>query len=134
MVSPDRAERPKQVVWAYRCWVTSGVLLVVMGVLLIVLGVTLTGPTLGPVGIGFIVAVVGAAYNLLGSRAYTGDARWRSSLSALTLVMTALLLFVSFGVPILAFALLASLVGLFGSLLAYRPDSEAWFTGTPQKK
>ncbi|MFW0785999.1 hypothetical protein AAFP35_15915 [Gordonia sp. CPCC 206044] len=129
MVSPDPAQRPKLVVWAYRCWTASGVLLVALGVLFIVLGLVLSGSTLGPVGVGFIVAVVGAAYILLGSKSFVGDARWRSSLAALTLVVVIMLLICSFFIPILALALLVSLIGLLGSLLAFRPESETWYTG-----
>ncbi|MGV9713305.1 hypothetical protein ACWDTI_21870 [Gordonia sp. NPDC003424] len=128
MESPDHATRPKLVVWAYRCWVASGALLVVLGILFIVLGITTTGPTLGPVGVGVVVAAIGAAYILIGSKAFAGDARWRSSLAALTLVVVVMLLIVSFGFRFLSIGLLVALVGLFGSLLAYRPEAEAWYT------
>ncbi|AZG47991.1 hypothetical protein [Gordonia insulae] len=134
MVSPDPAQRPKQVVWAYRCWTVSGGLLAALGVLFIVLGFTTSGPTLLPVGVGFIIAVIGVGYIILGSKAFVGDVRWRSSLAALTLVVVIMLLVVSFGIPILALALLAAIVGLFGSLLAYRPDADAWYSpGQPDK-
>lgn len=127
MASPDPALRPKQVSWAYRCWTISGGLLVALGVLYVVIGVVMSGPTLLPVGIGVIVAAVGVAFIMLGSKAFLGDARWRSSLAALTLVVVVMLLFLSFGIPILAFSLLAAVVGLFGSLLAFRPESETWY-------
>lgn len=126
--------RPKLVVWAYRCWVVSGGLLIALGVLSIVLGVVTSGPTLAPVGIGVIIGAVGTAYVLMGSKAFTGDARWRSSLAALTLVAVVMLVIVSFVYAIFAFALLSALIGLIGSLLAFRPDSEAWYSGVPQKK
>ncbi|MDY6809004.1 hypothetical protein GIY30_01550 [Gordonia sp. HNM0687] len=128
MVSPDPARRPKQVSWAYRCWTISGGLLVALGVFYVILGIIASGPVLLPVGLGVIVGAVGVAFVMLGSKAFLGDARWRSSLSALTLVVVVLLLFLSFGIPILAFALLAALVGLFGSLLAFRPESETWYS------
>ncbi|MFW0795233.1 hypothetical protein AAFP30_15575 [Gordonia sp. CPCC 205515] len=134
METPDHATRPKLVVWAYRCWVISGALLIALGVLAIVLGIFTSGPTLGPVGIGVIIAAVGGAYVLMGSKAFTGDARWRSSLAALTLVVVIMLVIIGFVYPIFAIALLVALVGLVGSLLAFRPDSEAWYTETPQKK
>ncbi|MYR08507.1 hypothetical protein GTV32_20335 [Gordonia sp. SID5947] len=127
MVSPDPAQRPKLVVWAYRCWTISGGLLAALGVLFIVLGIVSSGPTLLPIGVGVIVVIIGVCYILIGSKAFVGDARWRSSLSALTLVVVIMLLIVSFGLPILAFALVAALVGLFGSLLAYRPEAESWY-------
>ena len=79
--------------------------------------------------LGAMVAVVGVGYILLGSKAYTGDARWRSSLAALTLVVVAMLLFLSLGMNFFAFPLLAGIIGLFGSLLAYRPPAETWYTG-----
>ena len=40
-----------------------------------------------------------------------------------------MLLFLSLGMNFFAFPLLAGLVGLFGSLLAYRPPAETWYTG-----
>nr|EMP11649.2 hypothetical protein ISGA_1616 [Gordonia sp. NB41Y] len=126
---PDPARRPSLVVWAYRCWVTSGALLILLGIGFVLLGVFASGATLAPVGIGVLVAAVGAAIALMGTKAYTGDERWRSSLAALTLVSVAMLLILSFLAMFLAFALLAAIVGLFGSLLAYRPESDAWFTG-----
>ncbi|GAA1479639.1 hypothetical protein GCM10009624_00790 [Gordonia sinesedis] len=129
MTNPDPAQRPALVSWAYRCWVVSGALLAALGVLFIVGGVLSSRATLLPVGVGVIIVAVGVAYVLLGTKAYTGDARWRSSLAALTLVVVVILLFLSFGVMSLAFALLAAIVGLFGSLLAYRPEAETWYTG-----
>ncbi|GAB33136.1 hypothetical protein [Gordonia otitidis] len=120
------------VTWAYRCWIASGVLLGLLGVGYIVAGIFAAGPTLLPIGIGIIVIAVGVAYVLLGSKAYVGDARWRSSLAALTLVVVIMLVLLSFGDPALAFTLLAAVIGLFGSLLAYRPEADAWFNaGSP---
>lgn len=132
MTTPDKSVsdtggRPKLVVWAYRCWAVSGALLIALGVAAIVLGALAKGPTLEPIGFGIIVVVVGVAYVLLGGKAFVGDIRWRSSLSALTLVAVILLLILSFGDSVIAFALLASLVGLFGSLLAYRPEADQWY-------
>lgn len=129
MTTPDPAQRPSLVSWAYRCWVVSGVLLAALGVLFVITGALASDATLLPVGVGVIIVAVGVAYVLLGTKAYTGDARWRSSLAALTLVVVVILLFLSFGVMSLAFALLAAIIGLFGSLLAYRPESELWYTG-----
>lgn len=129
MTKPDPAQRPSQVVWAYRCWAASGALLVLAGVAYVVIGVVQTGPTLEPVGIGVLVAAVGGAYFLMGSKAYLGDERWRSSLAALTLVAVVMLLVLSFVYNVIAFALLFAVVGLFGSLMAFRPESDAWFTG-----
>ncbi|MEE3853461.1 hypothetical protein VZC37_24205 [Gordonia sp. LSe1-13] len=106
---------------------TSGALMVAIGVFCAYLGVTSAASALFPVGIGILVAAVGGGFLVMGGRAYAGDARWRSSLAALTLVVVIMLLFLSFFVPILAFALMASLVALFGSLLAFRPESEQWY-------
>ncbi len=133
MASPESAARPKNLEWAYRLWLISAGLLVVVGVLFVVLGVVMSGPTLSPVSIGVIVVVLGVVYGLMGSKAYSGDARWRSSLAALTLVAVMLLVFVSLFANALALALLAAVVGLSGSLLAYRPDSEAWFQARQPK-
>ncbi|MFE0747800.1 hypothetical protein [Gordonia sp. NPDC058843] len=129
MTSPDPALRPKLVVWAYRCWLTSGALLIALGALVVVVSAVGDSGTVTSGVLGAMVAVVGVAYILLGSKAFTGDARWRSSLAALTLVVVAMLLFLSLGMNFFAFPLLAGIVGLFGSLLAYRPPAEAWFTG-----
>ncbi|QUD85779.1 hypothetical protein J8M97_18805 [Gordonia polyisoprenivorans] len=116
-------------VWAYRCWLSAGALLVILGVVYAVLAVIVPGPTLLPVGIGVLIAAIGAAEAFIGTKAYTGDERWRSSLAALTLVAVIMLLILSFLESLLAFALLAAVIGLFGSLLAYRPEGDAWFTG-----
>lgn len=131
MTNPDPAQRPKLVVWAYRCWVTGGALLVLLGVGFVILGAVSSMSTLGPVAVGVLVAIVGVADILMGSKAFVGDAHWRSSLAALTLVVVAMLLVISFLAPLLAFALLAGIIALFGSLLAYRPESESWYTGEP---
>ncbi|MEO9326853.1 hypothetical protein [Gordonia aurantiaca] len=131
MTSPDPAQRPKLVVWAYRCWLASGLLLGLLGALVLVVSVFDDSGTVASGALGVLVLVVGVAYILLGSKAFTGDARWRSSLSALTLVVVAMLLFLSVGLgsPLFALTLVAGIIGLFGSLLAYRPDSERWYTG-----
>lgn len=129
VTKPDPADRPSLVVWAYRCWVASGTLLVALGVLYMVIGALTSGERLLGVGVGAIVLAVGVAFILLGTKAYTGDDRWRSSLAALTLVVTIILLVLSFGVPTLAFALVAAIIGLLGSLLAYRPEPESWYAG-----
>ncbi|OPX16696.1 hypothetical protein [Gordonia sp. i37] len=129
MTKPDPAQRPRVVVWAYRCWLLAGALLVILGVVYAVLAVIVPGPTLLPVGIGVLIAAIGAAEAFIGTKAYTGDERWRSSLAALTLVAVIMLLILSFLESLLAFALLAAVIGLFGSLLAYRPEGDAWFTG-----
>ncbi|MGP3705953.1 hypothetical protein [Gordonia paraffinivorans] len=139
MTSPDPAQRPKLVVWAYRCWLASGVLMVLLGALVVVVSVFDDSGTVASGALGVLVLIVGLAYILLGSKAFTGDVRWRSSLSALTLVVVAMLLFLSVGLgsPLFALTLLAGVIGLLGSLLAYRPESEFWFTGKepePRKK
>lgn len=110
MTNPDPAQRPKLVVWAYRCWVTGGGLLVILGIGFVILGALSTMSTLGPVAVGFMVAIVGVAYILMGSKAYVGDERWRSSLAALTLVVVAMLLVISFLANLLAFALVAGII------------------------
>jgi hypothetical protein len=129
VTKPDPAQRPNIVVWAYRCWLVAGGLLAALGVAYILLGIFVTVETLIPVGIGVLVAAVGVAYILLGSKTYTGDERWRSSLAALTLVVVIMLLVLSFLAPLLAVALLVAIIALFGSLLAYRPEADTWFTG-----
>lgn len=134
METPDHATRPKLVVWAYRCWAASGAVLIALGVLAIVLGFVSSGSTWGPVGIGVIIAAVGVAYILMGSKAFTGDARWRSSLAALTLVVVIMLVIIAFVYPVFAIALLVALIGLVGSLLAFRPVAEDWYSEASQQK
>lgn len=129
MSSPDPATRPRVLVWAHRCWLLSGALLVLLGIAFVVLGFVIDGSTIEPVGIGLLTALVGAAYLLMSTRVFAGDLRWRSSLAALTLVAVIMLLIVSFVWNVVALALLAAIIGLFGSLLAFRPESDAWFTG-----
>ncbi|GAC68003.1 hypothetical protein [Gordonia soli] len=135
--TPDPAGRPDQVVWAHRCWTAAGALLVVLGLIELVAAFFVKSAPLSLAGLGVLMAAVGVAYVLIGSKAYLGDVRWRSSLAALTLVVVAMLLILALGFqsPYLAVALLVALIGLFGSLLAYRPESEKWFTGVePQPK
>ncbi|MGV9669371.1 MULTISPECIES: hypothetical protein [unclassified Gordonia (in: high G+C Gram-positive bacteria)] len=129
MTKPDPAQRPNVVVWAYRCWLVAGGLLAALGAAYILMGIFVFVETLVPVGAGVLVAAVGVAYILLGSKTYTGDERWRSSLAALTLVVVIMLLVLSFLSFWLAIALLPAILGLLGSLLAYRPAGDAWFTG-----
>ncbi|MGV9825887.1 hypothetical protein [Gordonia sp. NPDC003429] len=131
MILPDPAKRPMLVVWAYRCWLISAVLLGLLGVGYILIGIFADGATLVPVGLGAFVLAIGVAVAMMGTKSYTGDVRWRSSLAALTLVATLMLVFISLVWNVMAFALLAAVVGLVGSLLAYRPESETWYTETP---
>jgi len=135
VIKPDPAARPKYVTWAYRCWLGSGIGLIAFGVLGAIAGFLVDGSTLAPVGVGVLLIAVGVAYVLMGSRAFVGDARWRSSLAALTLVVVVMLMFFSIGVRVtFAFPLVVAIADLFGSLLAYRPESEQWYTGEPQDK
>lgn len=132
-MATDEAElaRPPQVLWALRLWVSSGALLVALGV------VTAVAPFLSDdvshdyIGIGAVMAVVGAGYCVGARRLAIGhDLRVRSSLAVTTLVVVVLLLMatlLSLG-PVFAVTLVVALLGLFGSLLAYRPDAEAWFS------
>ena len=81
--------------------------LIALGVLGAIAGFLVDGSTLAPVGVGVLLIAVGVAYVLMGSRAFVGDARWRSSLAALTLVVVAMLMFFSIGVGV-GFAFLAA--------------------------
>jgi hypothetical protein len=112
------------VVWAFRLWLTSGVLLAVWGLLQIVLVHTGTS-----VVFGVFFILVGTGVVLAARHAYAGDPRWRSAVSVLTLVLVALGIFASmlFSLPMVP-ALVFSLIGLIGSMIANRPASEPWYS------
>ncbi|GED99667.1 hypothetical protein nbrc107696_01140 [Gordonia spumicola] len=126
---PDPKERPALVVWAMRLWMLSGALLIALGVLGIVDQSVNVGLEFGPLALGVLVVVLGVAYLLLGAKTYRGELQWRSSLSALTCVVVAMLLPLTIGFQSsgLAVVLACAVVGLAGSLLAYRPQSDKWF-------
>jgi hypothetical protein len=136
VIKPDPDTRPNLVTWAYRLWLASGTGIAALGIAGAIAGFLVDGSTLAPVGIGVLLTAVGVAFVLMGSRAFVGDARWRSSLAALTLVVVVMLLLFSlmFMSPWFAIVLLVAIAGLFGSLLAYRPESEQWYTGEPPDK
>lgn len=126
---PNPDDRPSLVGWALRLWMISGALLVALGVLTIVDHSVSVGLEFGPLAIGVLIVIVGVAYFLLGAKTYRGELQWRSSLSALTCVIVALLLPLTIGFqsPGLAIVLAVAVIGLAGSVLAYRPASDAWF-------
>lgn len=119
----DPAVPPKLVRWAYRLWLAAAGVVAVVGVLTIAVNQDAVS-----VLFGIFFILVGVGVGLLAQRAYSGDPRWRSSLSVLLLVLTALSLFgsVVFG-PVLALVLFGCVIGLAGSMAAYRPASEPWF-------
>lgn len=126
---PDPRDRPTQVVWALRLWMISGALLIALGVLGVVFDVIDVGFDFGRLSIDVLVAILGLAYLLLGAKTYRGAVQWRSSLSALTCVVVAMLLPLSIGFQSegLAIVLASAVVGLLGSVLAYRPLADHWF-------
>ncbi|GAA2064052.1 hypothetical protein [Williamsia deligens] len=119
------ASTPRQALWAGRLWLASGVVLVVTAIWALVVGILNTSAFF--VGIAVVSVAAGAATVVLGRRAGLGDPRWRSTVAVLTLVVTILgmLLAVLLGIP---FVLIGGLLGLVGSMLAYRPAAEPWFT------
>ena len=127
---PDPATRPNTVTWALRLWLISGALLVVIGVTTLVLSLFDGGWDMGVIAVEFMVTAVGLAYVALARRAFC-EPQWRGALAALTVVAVAMLLILAVGFrsPGLAVVLAAAVIGLFGSLFAYRPDADAWFTG-----
>jgi len=127
---PDPANRPTQVMWALRLWLISGALLIALGVWGVVATMLDTGWDFGVIAVAVLFIVVGAAYIVLSRNACT-IVQWRGALAALTCVVVAMLLVLTIGFAdaSLALVLAASVVGLFGSLLAYRPEADAWFTG-----
>ncbi|WP_437426048.1 hypothetical protein [Williamsia muralis] len=114
---------PNTVVWAYRLWLASGVLLALWGLFQIALVRTGTS-----VVFGVFFILVGVALVWAGRQAYAGDPRWRSAVSVLTLMLVAIGIFASmlYSLPMVP-ALLFALIGLSGSLTANRPTSEPWF-------
>ncbi|MGB3302595.1 hypothetical protein [Gordonia sp. (in: high G+C Gram-positive bacteria)] len=126
---PDPHARPTLVVWALRLWMLSGVLLIALGVLGIIDDVVNFGFDFGVLAIDVLVIILGVAYLLLGAKTYRGAVQWRSSLSALTCVVAAMLLPLTIGFQSggLALVLASAVVGLCGSVLAYRPQADAWF-------
>ncbi|MGB6246543.1 hypothetical protein [Gordonia sp. (in: high G+C Gram-positive bacteria)] len=127
---PDPSERPALVVWALRLWMLSGALLIVLGVLGIVDDLVKLGFDFGVLAIDVLITVLGVAYFLLGAKTYRGALQWRSSLSALTCVVVVMLLPLTIGFRSagLAIVLASAVVGLVGSVLAYRPAADRWFT------
>ncbi|MCF8604771.1 hypothetical protein L5I01_15545 [Gordonia sp. HY442] len=126
---PNPDDRPSLVGWALRLWMISGALLIALGVLTIIDHSVNVGLEFGPLAIGVLIVLIGVAYFLLGAKTYRGELQWRSSLSALTCVIVALLLPLTIGFqsPGLAIVLVVAVIGLAGSVLAYRPASDAWF-------
>lgn len=129
MSAEHESTRPPQVLWALRLWVTSGALLVALGVVTVVVA-TVQGANVESHLVGVLIAVIGLGYALAARKlAIAHDLRVRSSLAVTTLVVVVLLLLGALMLqsPLFAIALVTALIGLFGSLLAYRPESEAWF-------
>lgn len=126
---PDPKDRPSQVVWAFRLWLTSGALLIALGVLAVVADTVNLGLEFGVLAVDCLVIILGVGYFLLAAKTYRGAVEWRSSLSALTCVVVAMLLPLTIGFQSggLAVVLASAVIGLFGSLLAYRPLADKWF-------
>ncbi|WP_050792794.1 hypothetical protein [Gordonia neofelifaecis] len=126
---PDPKDRPVLVVWALRLWMISGALLIALGVLGVIADAIKLGFDFGVLAIDVLVMLLGLAYLLLGAKTYRGAVQWRSSLSALTCVVVAMLLPLTIGFQSggLAIVLASAVIGLFGSVLAYRPPADRWF-------
>ncbi|NMO03907.1 hypothetical protein HH308_22085 [Gordonia sp. TBRC 11910] len=129
MTGEQESTRPTQVLWALRLWVTSGTVLAALGLVTLVAGaIKVFGET---IAIGVILTLIGAGYCVAARKlAIAHDLRVRSSLAVTSLVVVVLLLMASLlihGAALFPIALVVALIGLFGSLLAYRPESEAWF-------
>lgn len=125
---PDLATRPRIVKWALAAWLVSGCLLIALGVLSAVTTALGTGWHLGRLTVAVIVVGVGLIIVSL-SRKACRVPQWRGSLAALTLVATVVMMVLSigFGSAALAVVLFAAVIGLVGSVLAYRPEADAWF-------
>ncbi|GAA3951234.1 hypothetical protein [Gordonia caeni] len=128
--TPDPATRPKTVRWALRLWLVSGVLLVALGVVSIITTLLGAGWHLDVLGIGVLVIILGLCYLMLSRKACLVP-QWRGSLAALSGVSVVMLLVLTIGFqsPGLAGVLAAAVIGLGGTILAYRPTADAWFNG-----
>ncbi|GAB17878.1 hypothetical protein GOEFS_041_00320 [Gordonia effusa NBRC 100432] len=136
MTGEQELTRPPQVLWALRLWLTSGALLVAVGLVTIIVTAVRYG-AVSAIGVGALEVAVGVGYCFAARKlAIAHDLRVRSSLAVTTLVVVVLLLMAALlsHSPIFAVPLVIALLGLFGSLLAYRPESEAWFAEQDGKK
>lgn len=122
MTTPGPAA-PKQATWAVRLWNAGGVLFILSAVIYFAFG----DARALPVGLGIISAAVGIGLVVLARRASGGDARWRSTVAVLTLTATVLGMLVA-ALTTVPFVLISGLVAIAGSMLAYRPAAEPWFT------
>ncbi|WP_051198164.1 hypothetical protein [Gordonia shandongensis] len=131
---PDPKDRPKLVVWSLRLWLIAGSLLVTLGVLGVLVDTFFTsGFDFGVVGIDILIVLLGALYYVMGANSYRGVLQWRSSFSALTCVVVPLVLAMAIGFGASAgmwglwLVLVAAVIGLAGTYLAYRPAADRWF-------
>ncbi len=124
MTEPESGT-PKMALWARRLWFASGVLFLATAAWFLVIGIA--NISAFGIGLGLVSAAVGVAMLLLIRRADTGDARWRSALAVLSLTVTVLGMLIA-ALFLDPFVLLSGLVGLAGSMMAYRPAAEPWFT------
>ena len=124
MTEPGPAA-PSLAVWAVRLWMASGVLFLASAAWFLIIGIGSTN-ALG-IGLGVVSAGVGVGMLLLTRRTGSGDPRWRSVLAVLSLTVSVLgmLMAALFLDP---FLLISGIVGLVGSMMAYRPAAEPWFT------
>ncbi|GAC56852.1 hypothetical protein GOHSU_14_00190 [Gordonia hirsuta DSM 44140 = NBRC 16056] len=128
--SPDLATRPPLVRWAFRLWLTSGVLLAALGVISIVTSALDAGWPLGVLAVAVLILAVGLTYISLIRKACRGP-QARGIMAALTIVVTVMILVLTIGFQSgpLAVVLVAAVIGLIGTILAYRPSADDWFTG-----
>ncbi|SIR67999.1 hypothetical protein [Williamsia sterculiae] len=127
MTTPDRPVPPiaKRAYWF---WIAGAALLIVMGVVFLIFSIAVVKV------FGVIVIVVGVGIIQMARMALAPDPRWRSSLAVLTLAITLVsTLFAMLQLAFAIFTLIAGLLTLVGSLIAYRPAAEEFFTGKTRK-
>jgi len=116
--------RPALVTWSYRLWYIGGALYAVCAV--IWFAVSVGDHPAAAIPIGLVLLAIGLGVIALARRVSPADSRWRSALAVLTLVV-AVLSMVGAIAGLGPLFVIAAVIGLIGSICAYRPAAEEWF-------
>lgn len=116
--------RPALVTWSYRLWYVGGALYAVCAIVWFALSVG--DHPAAAVPIGLLLLAIGLGVIALARKVSPADTRWRSALAALTLVVTVLSM-VGAVAGLGPLFVIAAVIGLIGSICAYRPAAEEWF-------
>ncbi|MBT0565975.1 hypothetical protein [Williamsia sp. CHRR-6] len=124
--NPDPVIAPSLATWSLRLWFASGALFAVTGAIIAV-AAAFAGAAFG-IGVGTLSVLIGVGIGVLARRvAQREDPRWRSALAMLTLIATVLGMLLSV-LAINPIMLICGLIGLVASMMAYRPEPDAWFS------